>query len=69
MKPIRKNWIGSSLAISALAAAVIGLSDSNPFLSQPASAQEAFGTNDMQQVVNQYCLACHNDALATSGLS
>ena len=69
MKPIRKNWIGSSLAISALVAAVIGLSDSNPFLSQPASAQEAFGTNDMQQVVNQYCLACHNDALATSGLS
>ena len=50
MKPIRKNWIGSSLAISALALAVIGLSDSNPFLSQTASAQEAFGTNDMQQL-------------------
>ncbi|MDD9957632.1 MAG: DUF1592 domain-containing protein [Gammaproteobacteria bacterium] len=69
MKPIRKNWIRSGLAVLALALAVVGLSNSRQIFGQPASAQEAFGADDMQQVVNQYCLACHNDALATSGLS
>lgn len=32
-------------------------------------AQPEFAAADMQQVVNQYCLACHNDALATADLS
>ncbi|NKB33842.1 MAG: DUF1592 domain-containing protein [Pseudomonadales bacterium] len=69
MQPIRKNWIGTGLTISALVVGVIGLSNSSQLISQQASAQEPFGADDMQQVVNQYCLACHNDALATSGLS
>jgi hypothetical protein len=34
-----------------------------------SSAQEVFGADEMQQAVNSYCLACHNDVLATSGLS
>jgi len=40
-----------------------------PIADRRAAAQQAFAADDMQQVVNQYCLACHNDALATSGLS
>lgn len=33
------------------------------------AAEDAFGARDMQQVVNTYCLACHNNALATADLS
>ena len=28
-----------------------------------SAAESDFGAADMQQVVNQYCLACHNDTL------
>jgi mono/diheme cytochrome c family protein len=31
--------------------------------------QPAFAANDMQQLVNSYCLACHNDTLATADFS
>jgi mono/diheme cytochrome c family protein len=37
--------------------------------SRTPSAAEAFGAPDMQQVVNSYCISCHNDTLATAGLS
>jgi len=33
------------------------------------TAAQSFAATDMQQLVNTYCLACHNNALATSGLS
>lgn len=33
------------------------------------AADSEFGAADMQQVVNNYCLACHSDALATGGFS
>ena len=31
--------------------------------------QPSFAANDMQQLVNSYCLACHNDSLATADFS
>ena len=31
--------------------------------------QPAFAANDMQQLANSYCLACHNDTLATADFS
>ncbi|MEQ8315243.1 MAG: DUF1592 domain-containing protein [Gammaproteobacteria bacterium] len=33
------------------------------------AADSGFGAGDMRQLVNQYCLACHNDTLATAELS
>lgn len=33
------------------------------------SAPASFTATDMRQLVNQYCLACHNDTLATADLS
>ena len=35
----------------------------------PAEDQPPFAANDMQQLVNSYCLACHNDTLATANFS
>lgn len=69
MKPIKKNWTAPSLAFPALALVLIGVSNAGLIFSKQASAQEVFGAEDMRQVVDQYCLACHNDTLATSGLS
>ncbi len=34
-----------------------------------SSSSQGFAASDMRQLVNQYCLACHNDALATAELS
>lgn len=34
-----------------------------------SAVAEDFSAVDMQEIVNTYCLACHNDALSTSGLS
>ncbi|MEX0963515.1 MAG: DUF1592 domain-containing protein [Pseudohongiellaceae bacterium] len=34
-----------------------------------AEDSQAFTANNMQQLVNSYCLACHNDALATADFS
>ncbi|MCB1669845.1 MAG: DUF1592 domain-containing protein [Gammaproteobacteria bacterium] len=33
------------------------------------AAEPEFGAAQMQQLVNSYCLTCHNDALATAGFS
>ena len=65
-----RKWIAiSGTFIVALVVALFGgLNPLQPF-GNSAAAQQAFGANDMQQMVNSYCLACHSDALATSGLS
>ncbi|MEQ8955063.1 MAG: DUF1587 domain-containing protein, partial [Gammaproteobacteria bacterium] len=55
----------ASGSVLLLLAAILSL----PAQRTPANAQAVFGAADMQQLVNQYCLACHNNALATSGLS
>jgi len=71
MKPIWKNWknLGLILGISGLS--VVGIPFSSQIADNRANAQEQsdFSAQDMTQIANQYCLACHNDALATSGLS
>ena len=71
MKPIWKNWkhLGLILGISGLT--VIGIPFSSQIADNSLNAQEqsAFSAQDMTQIANQYCLACHNDAVATSGLS
>ena len=65
---VSRKLIGvSSIAVLALLA--VSLMLSFPSLNRGSSAQELFGADDMRQMVNTYCLACHNDALATSGLS
>ena len=65
---VSRKLIGvSSIAVLALLA--VSLMLSLPSLNRGSSAQELFGADDMRQMVNTYCLACHNDALATSGLS
>ena len=71
MKPIQKSWkhLGLILGISGLT--VIGMPFSAQIANKSANAQEQsdFSAQDMPQIANQYCLACHNDVLATSGLS
>lgn len=65
-----RKWIGmGGTFIVALAAALFGGLNPLQGLGNSATAQQAFDANDMQQVVNSYCLACHSDALATAGLS
>ena len=67
MSASRKLLGVSGIAVLALLA--VSLMLSFPSLDRGSSAQELFGADDMRQMVNTYCLACHNDALATSGLS
>ena len=67
MSASRKLIGVSGIAVMALLA--VSLMLSFPSLNRGSSAQELFGADDMRQMVNTYCLACHNDALATSGLS
>jgi len=52
-------------AATASLAAVLMLPGTTPV----HSAEPRFDAGQMQQVVNSYCLSCHNDALATAGLS
>ena len=63
-----RKLIGVS-GIAVLALLAVSLMLSFPSLNRGSLAQELFGADDMRQMVNTYCLACHNDALATSGLS
>ena len=65
---VSRKLIGVS-GIAVLALLAVSLMLSFPSLDRGSSAQELFGADDMRQMVNTYCLACHNDALATSGLS
>jgi len=57
-----------SLALVAVLATAFTLVNSN----SPSSAApnpQLFAAADMRQLVDQYCLACHNDSLATADLS
>ena len=71
MKPIWKSCkhLGLIFGISGLT--VIGIPFPSQIASNGVNAQEQsdFSAQDMTQIANQYCLACHNDVLATSGLS
>jgi len=51
--------------LMALFGAISGFSPANG----DASSNTSFSAADMRGVVNQYCLACHNDTLATADLS
>mgnify|MGYP006122690741 FL=1 len=51
--------------LMALFGAISGFSSANG----AASSNASFSASDMRGVVNQYCLACHNDTLATADLS
>jgi len=56
----------------AVAVAVFVMFSSLPFLSKSGpvfSAEPEFDADQMQQIVNSYCLSCHNDALATADFS
>ena len=64
--PLYRNWLGVS-GITTLAVLTVGLMVSFPSINQMSSAQEVFGADEMQQAVNSYCLACHNDVLAKIG--
>lgn len=61
--------ISPGLTFPVVAILLFGITTSLQPIDRAASAQEPFAASDMQQVVNTYCLACHNDALATAGLS
>ena len=67
MQPIWKNW--KKFGLTFFAAALIPFSSSLLSQSGLVTAQTPFSATEMKQVVNQYCLACHNDTLATSGLT
>lgn len=54
---------------SLLAALALGFLLSAPVPSPASENQPGFSAEAMQEAVNTYCLACHNDALATAGLS
>ena len=69
MRQIFTRRLGFGVASLATAFVLIGLFPGAQPVTPRISAQEPFGAADMRQTVNRYCLACHNDALATSGLS
>jgi mono/diheme cytochrome c family protein len=57
-------WAFTVAAIASLTAVLI-----LPGTAPVHSAEPQFDAGQMQQVVNSYCLSCHNDALATAGFS
>lgn len=66
---IKESGYGSKTAV---VVAVITILCSPLFLpeAEPVySAEPEFGASQMQQVVNSYCLSCHNDTLATADFS
>lgn len=67
MKANPRIWLGFS-SLGLLIALFAIMPALQPVSGAPASA-EPFGASDMQQVVNSYCLACHNDAFATADFS
>lgn len=56
------------VATTAIAAAFLLMTGSGTS-SMAASVEDSFGAAQMQDTVNSYCLACHNDSLATADLS
>ena len=66
----RTLWLGSgSLAALGMAAFLFGIIPSLKPANGAQSEDAPFGASDMRQVVNTYCLACHNDAFATAEFS
>ena len=57
MQPIWKNW--KKFGLTFFAAALIPFSSSLLSQSGFVTAQTPFSATEMKQVVNQYCLACH----------
>ncbi len=53
----------------AVALASFGILPSLKPVNGASSPDQSFGASDMQQVVNSYCLACHNDSFATADFS
>ncbi len=60
----RKNLMGLTLLLATAAQGLL-----LPAAYAAPAAVESFSAGQMQQVVNTYCIACHNDVLSTSGLS
>ena len=68
MKPLSPaGLLCASLAIGMTGALLWG--SRSPTAAQTPDSGDAFTAVTMQETVNRYCLACHNDVLATSGLS
>lgn len=67
MMAISTTWV-RSLALAAVAGAALLFLDFQS-VSGAASSSQSFSAADMSQLANQYCLACHNDTLATADLS
>ena len=53
----------------ALFAATVSQGLWSPYANAAAAIAGDFSAVEMQELVNSYCLACHNDVLSTSGLS
>ena len=67
MMPISISWL-KSLCLLALVGVGL-LFQSFQSANGASSNTQNFTAADMSQLTNQYCLACHNDSLATAGLS
>ena len=65
--PISISWL-KSLVLLALVGVGL-LFQSFQSANGASSNTQNFTAADMSQLTNQYCLACHNDSLATAGLS
>ena len=71
----RLTRVGSAAALSlvlsgSVAAAFIGALAAPPTAaSRPFAAQVPFTASDVEEVVDSYCLSCHNDVSRTGGLS
>lgn len=58
-----------ALAMLLLCALALSVFVSPWTISGAANDAEPFDSTDAQQLINTYCLACHNESLATAGLS
>lgn len=67
VKALTAAW-SRSIALAALVGVAFPFLNSHSADGVNLNAQP-FGADDMRQLVNQYCLACHNDTLATADLS
>ena len=66
----RRLRVGISAFILLVGTVSVSLLSSEFQAAQGATQdQPAFAANDMQQLVNSYCVACHNDTLATADFS
>ncbi len=68
LRPSVRTSIATATAAALLLLALLPLSGGSPDVAAQSS-QDGWSAEAMQEVANSYCLACHNDALATAGLS